>query len=217
MICLLSQPARIDKLEPTDPPDYKPRTTSPLTSRGLAAHQMAEVSSMVSNLPQPMTMGAYPDVYGAYTTHQFANPWRSMLPVPHEEEFLGAAIGQKRHRIEESSEFSYLTGTASSTYYSSPSAKISRDMGSRSVEVTRDVSWAPLGAGLDEIVKKATERSPAGGSYQSSPSFTQEYSSDSGKHSDFSKHFSPPRNEGTIPSLPRSLITVSPLFWLPLE
>lgn len=160
---------------------------------------------MVSNLPQPMTMGAYPDFHGSYTAHQFAHPWRSMLPVAYEEEFLGAAIGQKRHRVDESSEFPYLTGGASSTHSSSHSAKISRDMGSRTVEVTRDVSWAPLGAGLDEIVKKATERSPAGGCYQSSPSYTQEYSSDSGKHSDVTKHFSPPRNEGRIPSPPGSL------------
>jgi hypothetical protein len=181
MICLLSQPARIDKLEPTDPPDYRARTTSAAATRGLAAQQMAEVSSMVSSLP--MGGGAMGDVY---------YPWRSALAAPYEEEFLGAAIGQKRHRVEETTgEFSYaLAAGASSTYSSSPTARASRD--SLGSSRTVDVSWAPL----DEIVKKATERS-----YQSSPSYTQEtYSSDSGKHSDVSKHFSPPRNEGNVRS-----------------
>lgn len=137
---------------------------------------------MVSSLPQPMmAMGAYPDAHGAYAAHQLAHSWRAGLPLAYEEEFLGAAIGQKRHRVEESpSEFAYLPG-ASSTYSTSPSAKASPTP-----------SWAPTGAGLDEIVKKATERS-----YQSSPSYTQQtHSSDSGKHSDVSKHYSPPRNEG---------------------
>lgn len=210
MICVGVQPARIDKLEPTDPPDYnKPRSSSPSRSHGLGPRQMAEVSTMVSNLPQPL--GAYPDVYGSYSTHQFSQPWQSRSALqPYDEEFLGSAIGQKRYRAEDefasgsfSSRYQLGSGGAGgeSSTYAGPSVKVSRDMSSRSVDAAAasrggyDVSWAPLG----EIVKKAMERSsPRAATYSSSPSYTQEYSSDSGKHSDVSKQmFSPPPHEGS--------------------
>jgi len=220
MICVGVQPARIDKLEPTDPPDFKPHgsSSSPSRSRALLGVQMAAVTTMVSNLPQP----AYPPVvYPAYQfSSQHLQPWQqqsgqqagqqskaSTARLAYEEEFLGAAIGQKRFRSAQVDEFAYYPGATSSAYCGpGPSVKVSRDMSGRSVDVATsraqvdtDVSWAPLG----EIVKKAMERSSpraAPAAYSSSPSYTEAYSSDSGKHSDVSKHFSPPPLEGTHPS-----------------
>lgn len=204
MICIRVQAPRLDKLERSDPPDYNPRSSSsPSRSRaaGLGVEEMAEV---VSNLPQP---SSYADMGHFSAPPWVLQSWSSSPSQYLDEEFLGAAIGQKRSRTE--GEFaggssSYTPGSSVTTY-SGPSVKVSRDLsGSRSVDTVTtsraaaggdaDDSYAPLG----EIVKKAMERSSPR-AFSSSPSYSaHEYSSDSGKHSDISKHFSPPPSEGTI-------------------
>lgn len=193
MICLLSQSSGFDKLEgPRDPPDYRPPTNNPARRLNLDTSQMAEVV-MAPNPPQYNLPGANSDLYGVYSHNlQPLSSSYGRLISP-DDGFLGAAIGQKRFRPGD--EFSYHgVGAEASTAYSTQRAKILRPLDTTSAEVSksREVTCAPL----DEVVKKAIERSPAG--HTNSPSYTQEFSSELGKHSDVSTHLPPSQNEGAI-------------------
>ena len=200
MICVQRQPGRMDRLEPSDPPDY----TLPFG----AAHRMAEVTSAaVSTFPGLATTGLeLPDGFFP-SEHQYLSPWRNRLannPTSFDDG-LGAAIaGHKRLRPEGE----FLGATSSSTWPNVAMMSVEMPSAASTASVANEapISWpAPLG----EIVMKATERSsPGAAGYGSSPSYTRSCSSDSGIiHSDLccKPYFSPPRNQGTI--LSPSLLT----------
>jgi hypothetical protein len=91
IICVQRQPGRMDRLEPSDPPDYSPR--------------LPEVTSTFPGLELPA--GFFP------SDHHYSSPWRTLLSDPSSfDDGLGAAIaGHKRLRPAQDESSSYHAAT----------------------------------------------------------------------------------------------------------